>query len=238
MATVLIGDLFTSQAQTLVNTVNCVGVMGKGIALQFKERFPEMFADYQARCACGEVQLGKPYLFKRLLTPWVLNFPTKDHWRSVSRLTDIVRGLEYLTENYRGWGITSLAVPPLGCGYGGLEWRVVGPTMYRHLTRLDIPIELYAPAGTPEGELQTRFLADLPASITGFIPTDQPRRFSLPGSPWWRFSGALPKSPIIGRLAVPRFRSSPTLQPKPDCRPASSSTAEAMGRFQRMSSRW
>ncbi len=163
MATVLIGDLFSSQAQTLVNTVNCVGVMGKGIALQFKERFPEMFADYQARCARGEVQLGKPYLFKRLLTPWVLNFPTKDHWRSVSQLTDIVRGLEHLAENYRPWGITSLAVPPLGCGYGGLEWRVVGPTMYRYLSSLDIPIELYAPAGTPEGQLRADFLTHSPA---------------------------------------------------------------------------
>ena len=179
MATVLIGDLFHSQAQTLVNTVNCVGIMGKGVALQFKNRFPEMFADYQARCARGEVQLGKPYLFKRLLTPWVLNFPTKDHWRSVSQLTDIVRGLDYLAENYRAWGITSLAVPPLGCGYGGLEWRIVGPTMYRHLTRLDIPVELYAPADTPEGQLQAEFLSHSPAPATavhsnGSAPKIQP----------------------------------------------------------------
>ena len=166
MATVLIGDLFKSRAQTLVNTVNCVGVMGKGVALQFKERFPEMFADYQARCKRGDVKLGKPYLFKRLITPWVLNFPTKDHWRSVSQLTDIVRGLEHLAENYRVWGITSLAVPPLGCGYGGLEWRIVGPTIYRYMTRLDIPVELYAPVGTPETLLQAEFLAYSPAPPT------------------------------------------------------------------------
>ena len=164
MITVLIGDLFNSQAQTLVNTVNCVGIMGKGIALQFKERFPDMFADYQARCSRGEVQLGKPYLFKRLLTPWVLNFPTKDHWRSVSRLADIVRGLEYLEQNFREWEITSLAVPPLGCGQGGLEWRVVGPTMYRYLSKLEIPLELYAPAGTPDEQMQTNFLARSPSS--------------------------------------------------------------------------
>ena len=75
------GDLFESGAQTLVNTVNCVGVMGKGIALEFKKRFPDMFEDYVARCKQSEVSLGQPYLYKSLALPWILNFPTKDHWR-------------------------------------------------------------------------------------------------------------------------------------------------------------
>jgi len=156
---VIIGDIFASEAQTLVNTVNCVGVMGKGIALGFRERFPEMYDDYIARCQRREVRLGEPYLFRRLTPPWVLNFPTKDHWRSVSRLADIVAGLKYLEHCWRDWDIKSLAVPPLGCGHGQLEWRVVGPTLYRHLARLEIPVELYAPFGTPREELQEAFLA-------------------------------------------------------------------------------
>lgn len=158
MIKVQIGDLFKSQAQTLVNTVNCVGVMGKGIALQFKKKFPEMFEDYVRRCDAGQVKLGHPYLYKNLVPPWILNFPTKDHWRSVSRLEDIVRGLEYLENHFRQWGITSLAVPPLGCGEGQLDWRVVGPTLYRHLKRLEIPVELYAPFGTGDEELERDFL--------------------------------------------------------------------------------
>jgi O-acetyl-ADP-ribose deacetylase (regulator of RNase III)/uncharacterized protein YwgA len=155
---VLIGDLFASKAQTLVNTVNCVGVMGKGIALEFKERFPDMYDDYVERCKAAKVRLGQPYLFRRVTPPWILNFPTKDHWRSVARLQDIVQGLEYLERHYREWEITSLAVPPLGCGQGQLEWRVVGPTLYRHLGRLGVPVELYAPFGTPHEELQPSFL--------------------------------------------------------------------------------
>ncbi|MBI3609804.1 MAG: macro domain-containing protein [Nitrospirae bacterium] len=158
MVKVLIGDLFQSEAQTLVNTVNCIGVMGKGIALQFKERFPDMYEDYVRRCKAGEVKLGQPYLYRSLMPPWVLNFPTKDHWRSVARLQDIVRGLEYLERYYVEWGIASLAVPPLGCGEGQLEWRVVGSTLYRHLKRFTIPVELYAPFGTPHEELQPAYL--------------------------------------------------------------------------------
>ncbi|MBM4162683.1 MAG: Appr-1-p processing protein [Ignavibacteria bacterium] len=158
MIKVLIGDLFTSKMQTLVNTVNCVGVMGKGLALEFKRRFPDMFAEYVQRSRHGDIRLGKPYLFKGLLPPWILLFPTKDHWRSVSNLDAIEEGLEYLESKYREWGIESLAVPPLGCGFGELEWSIVGPTLYRHLTKLNIPIELYAPFGTPHSDLTPEFL--------------------------------------------------------------------------------
>lgn len=158
MVHVLVGDMFESKAQTLVNTVNCVGVMGKGVALEFKKRFPTMYEDYVQRCHAKQVRLGEPYLFRQMFEPWVVNFPTKDHWRSVSRLTDIEEGLEYLGRCYRDWGIESLAVPALGCSNGGLEWRVVGPTLYRHLATLDIPVELYAPLGTPVEQLQQVFL--------------------------------------------------------------------------------
>ncbi|OPY65042.1 MAG: Macro domain protein [Syntrophorhabdus sp. PtaU1.Bin050] len=158
MIRVLTGDILQSNAQTLVNTVNCVGIMGKGIALEFRKRFPEMFKDYQERCRRGEVVLGRPYLYKSLLPPWVLNFPTKGHWRSVSSLRDIIKGLDFFLKHYKEWGITSIAVPPLGCGHGQLEWRIVGPTLYRYLARLDIPVELYAPHGTPHEELKPEFL--------------------------------------------------------------------------------
>lgn len=162
MIKVLVGDIFKSKAQTLVNTVNCVGVMGKGIALGFKKRFPEMYKDYVDRCKRNEVELGKPYLYKSLITPWILNFPTKEDWRSIARIEDIIRGLDYLLQHYKEWGITSLAVPPLGCGQGQLEWRIVGLTLYRYLSRLDIPVELYAPYDTPHEELQPEFLARHP----------------------------------------------------------------------------
>ena len=125
MVKVIVSDLFASRAQTLVNTVNCVAVMGKGVALEFRKRFPMMYADYVERCRTGSVKLVRTYVYKDLTHPWMLNFPTKDRWRSVSRIDDIIRGLNYVEEHYRKWGITSLAVPRLGCGQGQLEWRVV-----------------------------------------------------------------------------------------------------------------
>ncbi|MDQ2843821.1 MAG: macro domain-containing protein [Acidobacteriota bacterium] len=155
---VRIGNIFDSRVQTLVNTVNCVGVMGKGIALEFRKRFSDMFQDYVLRCSKGEVQLGRPYLYTRLVSPRILNFPTKYHWRDVSRVSNITAGLAYLESHYRQWGITSMAMPPLGCGNGELDWNVVGPTLYDYLARLDIPVELYAPFGTPVDKLEPRFL--------------------------------------------------------------------------------
>lgn len=144
--TIVSGDLLRSRMQTLVNTVNTVGVMGKGIALAFKKAYPEMYEDYRRRCERKDVKLGRPYVFE-VGNRLILNFPTKGHWRAVSRLSDIVAGLEYLEAHYKEWGITSLAVPPLGCGNGQLEWEVVRPTLVRHLARLDVPVELYAPSG-------------------------------------------------------------------------------------------
>jgi len=174
MVKVLIGDLFESKAQTLVNTVNCVGVMGKGVALEFRKRFPEMFEDYEQRCQRKEVRLGRPYLFKRLLPPWILNFPTKNHWRAVTNLEDIITGLDYLLAHYEQWGVASLAVPPLGCGMGQLEWRVVGPTLYRYFTRMSIPVEIYAPYGTPHAELSPSFLGAYGAEGDLTVPMPEP----------------------------------------------------------------
>jgi O-acetyl-ADP-ribose deacetylase (regulator of RNase III)/uncharacterized protein YwgA len=144
---VLEGDLLKSNMHALVNTVNTVGIMGKGVALEFKKRYPAMYLDYVKRCDRHEVKLGEPYVYQDD-DHLIVNFPTKQHWRSVSRLSDIVAGLEYLEGHYKDWEIRSLAVPPLGCGNGQLEWRVIGPILLRHLRRLAIPVELYAPHGS------------------------------------------------------------------------------------------
>lgn len=164
----LIGDLFASDAQTIANTVNCVGVMGKGVALEFKKRFPRMARDYEARCSRGEVRLGEPYIYEDQSDRRILNFPTKGHWRSASRFSDIEHGLDYLATHIEEWGITSLALPPLGCGNGGLAWSEIGPLIYSKLQALPINVEVYAPYGTPKSELTTEFLAaPTQLSLTG-----------------------------------------------------------------------
>jgi len=155
----LIGDLFESSAQTLVNTVNRVGVMGRGVALEFKKRFPANFDDYAARCERKAVRMGEPYPFKDPSGRLIVNFPTKDHWRSPTRLGDVERGLDHFVRHYEEWGVQGAAFPPLGCGNGGLEWSEVGPLMYKKLHGLPIDIEVYAPYGTPRQELTAEYLA-------------------------------------------------------------------------------
>lgn len=142
---VISGNIFDAKVQTLVNPINCVGVMGKGLALSFKKRFPEMFDDYVQRCQRGEVQVGYPYLYKSSEPPYILNFPTKNHWRSKSQLSAIESGLIHLVEHCEEWDLTSIAVPALGCGLGQLDWEVVKPLLYQYLDSLEIPVILYAP---------------------------------------------------------------------------------------------
>ena len=152
------GDILRSSAQTLVNPVNTVGVMGKGLALQFKRAYPAMFADYARRCGAGELRPGRPQLWRPgapvasaplpgMATRWILNFPTKRHWRERSRRSDIEAGLTWLDRHCEALRIESLAVPALGCGEGGLEWLDVLPLLERRLGRLGIPVELYEPPG-------------------------------------------------------------------------------------------
>lgn len=159
MIEILIGDLFASKMQTKVNTVNCVGIMGKGIAQQFKKQYPEMFEDYVDRCKSDEVEEGIPYLFKDLFGNMILNFPTKGHWKNLTNMQKVSTGLDYFIQHYKEWGIESIAFPPLGCGNGGLTWEQVGPLMYQKLSAIDIPIEIYAPWGTPEEHLTPGFLS-------------------------------------------------------------------------------
>jgi O-acetyl-ADP-ribose deacetylase (regulator of RNase III) len=148
------GNLLTAEADALVNTVNTVGVMGKGIALQFKRAHPANYDAYRAACAAGDVRLGKMFVFDSTrLGPrrYVINFPTKAHWRARSRLGDIHAGLEDLVRVIRDRGITSVAVPALGCGNGGLEWDEVRPAIERAFADLpDIRVLLFPPEGAPD----------------------------------------------------------------------------------------
>ncbi len=155
---VQVGNLFSSRAQTLVNPVNCVGVMGKGLALEFKRRYPAMFQEYRYLCAAHQLRPGEPYLYRDLNGASILNFPTKDHWRNPSELRTIVSGLQWFRARYRIFGIQSIAFPALGCGNGGLPWETVGPVLYRYLRDLPIPVELYAPLGTPAEQCTEAFL--------------------------------------------------------------------------------
>jgi len=155
---VKIGNIFESKATTLVNTVNCVGVMGKGIASEFKKRFPDMYQEYKKYCDLGKVEPGVPYIYKDVIGTSIINFPTKKHWRSPSKLNDIVKGLYILLDKYKSWGVKSVAFPPLGCGNGGLEWSFVGPIMFQKLSHISIPVEIYAPYGTPKIQLTPEFL--------------------------------------------------------------------------------
>jgi len=138
------GDFFKSKCQTIVNPVNCVGVMGAGLALEFKKRYPEMYQDYRSKCAQGKIKLGLPYLFKQDDSLQILNFATKNHYRQKSDLKGIHSGLVFIRENYKEFEITSLAIPQLGCGLGGLNWeREVYPLFKKELESLDIPVHIY-----------------------------------------------------------------------------------------------
>lgn len=128
--------VFDSPAHTIVNTVNCVGVMGKGLALAVRRRYPVVFDKYVAACKSGKMQIGKLQLVKTK-DRWILNFPTKKHWRGASKLEFIEAGLKKFATTYRRRHIVSVAFPPLGCGHGGLKWGQVEPLMRRYLQRLD-----------------------------------------------------------------------------------------------------
>lgn len=139
------GDMFSGGHDVLVNTVNCVGVMGAGLALQFRRRFPLMHDRYREECRLGLVRPGRmnPHLEGTVL---ILNFPTKDHWRDPSRYEWIAEGLVSL----RAWlsvqdGGSSAAIPPLGCGLGGLDWKVVRPMILEVMDGLDMEVCIYGP---------------------------------------------------------------------------------------------
>lgn len=148
------GDILREDAEALVNTVNCVGVMGRGIALQFKNAFPANFQAYAAACKEHEVQPGRMFVFETgsLTHPrYVINFPTKRHWRGKSRLADIQSGLEALVEVIRNKQIGSIAIPPLGSGLGGLDWADVRDRIETAVADLpNVRVIVYEPVGAPD----------------------------------------------------------------------------------------
>ncbi len=143
------GNIFESNAMALVNTVNTEGIMGKGLALQFKSRFPENFRAYKKACDANAVALGHMFIYETgsLIGPrYIINFPTKDKWRNRSLMSSIRDGLVALAEEIKAKGITSVAIPPLGCGLGGLPWHDVKVEMERALGHLqDVDIQVFEP---------------------------------------------------------------------------------------------
>ncbi|MBA4808871.1 macro domain-containing protein [Brevundimonas sp.] len=160
MITYTSGDILNADVEALVNTVNCVGIMGRGIALQFKNMFPENFEAYAVACAREEVQPGKMFIYPTgaLTNPrFIVNFPTKRHWRGKSRIEDIEAGLVALREEILRRGIKSIAIPPLGSGLGGLDWQDVKPRIVSALASLqDVDIRVYDPKGAPEASAMVR----------------------------------------------------------------------------------
>lgn len=147
------GDILREDAEALINTVNCVGVMGRGIALQFKRAFPENFKAYAAACKHGELQPGRMHVYEteQLTNPrFIINFPTKRHWRGKSRMEDIETGLEALIKVVRDKKIRSIAIPPLGSGLGLLEWAQVKPRIEEAVRNLsDVRVIIFEPRGAP-----------------------------------------------------------------------------------------
>lgn len=152
------GDIFKSPAQVIVNTVNTVGVMGKGIALEFKKRYPDMFQAYRDICDKRKLKTGSLMLYYEP-DHWVLLFPTKENWRNPSRMEYIEAGLSKFCRTYAEKGITSVAFPKLGCGNGELNWSDVQPVMEKYLTNLPIDIYIYLGTGPdplPEHKIQEK----------------------------------------------------------------------------------
>lgn len=155
--TELTGNIFTTQCQTIVNTVNCVGVMGAGIALECRLRYPEMYERYAAICERGQLDIGKLWLFKAI-DRWVLNFPTKKHWKLPSKPAYLHAGLKKFSETFESKGITSIAFPVLGANKGGIEEETSLEIMHSYLDVLPLNIEIYRYDASAEDDLfiQTR----------------------------------------------------------------------------------
>lgn len=147
-----IGDIFKTDAEAIVNTVNCVGIMGRGIALQFKNAYPANFKAYKAACDAEQVQPGRMFVFETgKFTPrFIINFPTKRHWKGKSRIEDIEAGLISLADEIKSRGIKTVAIPPLGAGLGGLDWGDVLPRIKSALQDIpDVDVIIFEPKGPP-----------------------------------------------------------------------------------------
>lgn len=150
------GDILQSETEAIINTVNCVGVMGRGIALQFKNAYPDNFKAYATACKAKKVVPGKMFVFEtNMLTGprYIINFPTKRHWKGKSRIEDIVAGLDDLVNVIQCYDIRSIAIPALGSGLGGLDWTGVKPLIESAVQPLEaVRVEIYGPKGAPSSE--------------------------------------------------------------------------------------
>jgi O-acetyl-ADP-ribose deacetylase (regulator of RNase III) len=168
------GDILQADTEALVNTVNCVGVMGRGIALHFKQAYPANFKAYAAACKREEVQPGRMFVHDtgQPGPRWIVNFPTKRHWRGKSRIEDIEAGMHALVDEIRTREISSIAIPPLGSGLGGLAWNDVRPIVEAALAELpDVRAIVYEPGGQPQEAIQTAVPKMTPgrAALVGLI---------------------------------------------------------------------
>jgi O-acetyl-ADP-ribose deacetylase (regulator of RNase III) len=164
------GDILSEEAEALVNTVNCVGIMGRGIALQFKNRFPENFKAYEDACKRQAVEPGKMFVFAtgQLTFPrYIINFPTKRHWRGKSRLEDIDAGLKALANEIQERKIASIAIPPLGCGLGGLDWAQVRPRIEAALRPIENLKSVIFEPGAPHADGRANCSTDVPEMTPG-----------------------------------------------------------------------
>jgi len=154
------GDILRVDAEAIVNTVNCVGIMGRGIALQFKNAYPANFQAYAEACKHEAVRPGHMFVFETgyLTNPrFIINFPTKRHWKGKSRIEDITSGLIALRSEIQTRGIKSVAIPPLGAGLGGLDWSEVRPKIEQALSDLEnVKVFIYEPVGAPDPKVMTR----------------------------------------------------------------------------------
>jgi O-acetyl-ADP-ribose deacetylase (regulator of RNase III) len=153
------GDLFSqiNSVEAIINTVNCVGVMGKGVALEFKKRYPENFQKYKDKCVNKELSIGKSFVYKiphSERTKFIINFPTKKHWRNPSKIEYIIEGLDDLILIIKHYNIRSVAMPALGCGNGNLDWKIVKPLIEKKLSPLsEIKIIIYEPSSSTNKDL-------------------------------------------------------------------------------------
>lgn len=155
------GDMFATSADIRINTVNCVGVMGAGAALAFKQRYPEMFKEYRRACKDGLVRPGAIHVWRSLSGDWVINFPTKRNWKDRSRYEDIDSGLDALREYLVKLGQVSVAMPALGCGHGGLDWRVVSKMIADKLRDIEAHVLVFAPSDSRQaGHVAATVLTD------------------------------------------------------------------------------
>ena len=192
------GDLFSVECEAIANPVNCEGVMGKGLALEFKKRFPANFQAYRKACGDGGLAIGKPFCFQLgddATSPrWIVNFPTKDRWRDLSRLEDVEQGLAALVEWCGRESVQSLALPALGCGLGGLSWPDVRSAIQSAFANSGTALRLLPPR--PEAEPKPKPAPPAAQPQSGG-PAAPPRR-RAPASarrPWWSWRSRISTSP-------------------------------------------